>query len=169
MIIVINLTTKSHAIVEDNSCRSAAPTPSNTQDRQLRMANEHQQTRISAVGLATELSELRDALSKVRHLGDRFHVWGWTHFSSSICSISLHLQDTDCFEQVDFVVRSSRCLRSEFGRLTLSHFMVNQFKRVAKKVAKSPCQILSSMDSQFAKWTCCTRICLCQACFQKGS
>lgn len=28
------------------------------------MANEHQQTRISAVGLATELSELRDALSK---------------------------------------------------------------------------------------------------------
>jgi|Cyp1metagenome_2_1107374.scaffolds.fasta_scaffold24486_1 hypothetical protein len=29
------------------------------------MANEHQQTRISAVGLATELNELREALSKV--------------------------------------------------------------------------------------------------------
>ena len=30
----------------------------------LRMAAEHQQTRISAIGLATELSELRDALAK---------------------------------------------------------------------------------------------------------
>ena len=30
------------------------------------MTAEHQQTRISAIGLATELSELRDALSKAR-------------------------------------------------------------------------------------------------------
>ena len=38
------------------------------------MANEHQQTRISAVGLATELNELRDALSKAPHLPP--NCWG---------------------------------------------------------------------------------------------
>eukprot|EP00438_Fugacium_kawagutii_P001382 Skav209300 [mRNA] locus=scaffold994:123247:128211:+ [translate_table: standard] len=38
------------------------------------MAAEHQQTRISAVGLATELSELRDALSKAQGGPRLYHL-----------------------------------------------------------------------------------------------
>ncbi|CAK9065066.1 unnamed protein product [Durusdinium trenchii] len=58
-------TVRSEALIEAEQWRERFSTVEAASERLCaEMAAEHQQTRISAVGLATELSELRDALSK---------------------------------------------------------------------------------------------------------